>query len=290
MSNALAIPYAPPLPSLPFSPLKSLGVFFVFAALKLNVFAIECFVLSKTFSTNGISDAINPFDRFNFHTSQLWYSSARGGQEPATYFLLGALPLTQAGGTLIARLGIPRQDYEDFFKHYQPDAAQSTPLEGMEVRHPEHGVTLGDVATHLFAHDEQFRSFLISKEVDDDMLYAAADWVETMETNIDMKRRWWSWEYLARAPGLAKTWAYGPVVTIEQFGHDLRYQALSQKEHLIGRDREIKLLETALLKQAGANILIVGEPGTGKETLLLGLASMILEGHVFPQLECKRIF
>src|SRR3989344_1860638 len=131
--------------------------------------------------------------------------------------------------------------------------------------------------------------FLNLKKIGSTDLQSAALWAEEELDEADMKSRWWLIENLFRVGGLAKDWAYGEAYFLENFAQELRPSKI-RKEELIEKEREIGLLESALLKKSGANVLIVGETGSGKHALLYGLINMIHEGSVFPELEHKRVF
>ncbi|MDD3086884.1 MAG: ATP-dependent Clp protease ATP-binding subunit, partial [Patescibacteria group bacterium] len=58
---------------------------------------------------------------------------------------------------------------------------------------------------------------------------------------------------------------------------------------IIGHEKEVGLLEQALNRAEGANAVLVGEPGVGKRTTVLGLAEKLNSGNTLPNLAHKHV-
>jgi len=102
---------------------------------------------------------------------------------------------------------------------------------------------------------------------------------------------WWKLSNLLSIPPLARDWASGFTPTLDSFSTDLKstdYQ-LGIREHIIGRQQETALIESALSKSEEANVMLVGERGVGKHTILHQLAKRIYEGKTHPLLAYKRL-
>lgn len=151
------------------------------------------------------------------------------------------------------------------------------------------GSSFADAASSLF-EKSSLKNIIVDQNIKISSIKEAALWAEREVVEEMLANRWWRKDHLARLPGLGKNFAYGETYFLEKYAHDLAPQAEALKEEIIGKDREMQLIERALLKGAGANVLIVGNAGVGKHTLLLGLARDISEGKIFPNLEHKRVF
>ena len=278
--------FAPPLP---FLPGRILGILFIFLSLRLSVFSLKRYRNSFLFNPAGDPRSENIAQRFSLAASHLWHQASIKDDARPLDALIQALPLTENGASLLIRLGIaPKEITLAAAKPGVPEEPlhESPPL---DMHDPVAGITLGDLTTLMFSRHSAFRDLLRSKDIDGDSLRAASEWIEKTSNASHINRQWWRRDRLARVQGLAKTWAYGPIFTLLGLGEDLRHEALTLPFELIGREREIKLLEAALLKQSGANAIIVGDPGTGKEQMLLGFIRMIVKGQIFPALEYKRV-
>lgn len=77
---------------------------------------------------------------------------------------------------------------------------------------------------------------------------------------------------------------------IENYGTDLTFKALNgELDPLIGREKEIKRICQILGRRRKNNPILVGNPGVGKSSIVEGIAQMIANENVPPQLHNKRI-
>lgn len=90
--------------------------------------------------------------------------------------------------------------------------------------------------------------------------------------------------------GVAKQWIYGYTFILSHFSKEInKIVAQSRDIFGIGHDEEVDALVAALGKLTNKNALLIGEPGVGKSSLILGLAQRINSADVPPQLKDKRI-
>lgn len=69
--------------------------------------------------------------------------------------------------------------------------------------------------------------------------------------------------------------------SINSYCIDKTLQAEQGKlDHIIGRDKELRMLIEVLCRRSKPNVIIVGEPGVGKTALIEGFAEEIVQGHV----------
>jgi ATP-dependent Clp protease ATP-binding subunit ClpA len=93
-----------------------------------------------------------------------------------------------------------------------------------------------------------------------------------------------------RKGGVAKQWIYGYTFILGHFSKDLN-KVVSESGDVfgIGHDEEVESLVSTLGKISNKNALLIGDPGVGKSSLILGLAQRINSGNVPVQLKEKRI-
>ena len=65
--------------------------------------------------------------------------------------------------------------------------------------------------------------------------------------------------------------------------------SIKPDKNMVGRQKEIQQIEGILIKNEEANVLIVGEEGVGKRTIVDALSKQIYEGSSSPILAYKRI-
>ena len=273
-----------------------LGLSLIFLAPFLLFAALEGFANSQTNQKNGDPASPNAASRLNLYASELWFNGPGFSQNGDTESLYSSVAVTKIGNAALTRLGITAQDYTEFLQTLRKQSG-FMPLDDFaaafatsEKNKNAGEITFTDTLAALLGGSGA-KKFLDAKNLPPDTIRRAAEWLECEFMKQDRKRRWWLRENLARIPGFGKDWAYGSTPILQKLSYDLTDEALRlEGVELIGRQREIELIESALLKQSGANIIIVGEPGAGKYTTLLGLVRLIAWGQIFPQLEHKRVF
>jgi ATP-dependent Clp protease ATP-binding subunit ClpA len=114
------------------------------------------------------------------------------------------------------------------------------------------------------------------------------EWYLKNKAALERKRRFWQKENLFRFPSLGSDLAFGYTLELDKYCQDLSFPPAFSHQ-LIGREKEIQAIEAVLARSHQANLLLVGEPGVGKQTILLGLAKAIKEKRVNPGLFFKRV-
>lgn len=140
----------------------------------------------------------------------------------------------------------------------------------------------------LYHFDESFRKFLFDLKIKDKELRGATAWTASFLEHQRQFARWWEREALGRSPGIGKNLSFGFTYNLDKYSHDV---SLSESGgiRIFAHQKEIFAIEEILSKSAEANVLIVGEEGSGRRTILSGLARMIWEGRIMPALEFKRM-
>ena len=104
------------------------------------------------------------------------------------------------------------------------------------------------------------------------------------------KKKWWHLENLLSIPPCAKDWSKGFTPLLDQYVVDLTSSSYQNKiKDILGRKKEIDIIERSLIKEEDNNVLIVGEVGVGKRAILDGLAKRIYHGTSHSLLAYKRV-
>ncbi len=132
------------------------------------------------------------------------------------------------------------------------------------------------------------KKYLNSKKIEAKDVESCCQWFERLEEERRKDARFWELENLLQNPGIGKGWAYGYTPELNQYSTDLS-QPLAYSSHLVGRKKTVSQLERVLARSQGNNALLVGEPGVGKQTIILNLAKHCQEGKINPKLAHKRV-
>lgn len=114
------------------------------------------------------------------------------------------------------------------------------------------------------------------------------NWFEELEKEKDRKTRFWSLNSLLGTRPLGRDLTYGYTINLDKFATDLS-TPLPYSHHLVGRQKEARMIEQVLSRSSQDNVLLIGEPGVGRTTIVLNFARMVAEGKTNPALSRKRV-
>ena len=101
---------------------------------------------------------------------------------------------------------------------------------------------------------------------------------------------WWKLQNLMSYPPLARDWAVGYTPILDQYAINLATLSyLHHIKNIIDREKEIVEIEQILSKSVENNVIIIGEEGVGKHTIIDALAKKIYLGKTNSLLMYRRI-
>lgn len=115
-------------------------------------------------------------------------------------------------------------------------------------------------------------------------------WFEEYYKKVYTHAHWWKISNLLSYPPMGRDWAVGYTPTVDEYCEELTspvYQ--NQIKTAFDREKEIDQMQRVLSKSQEANVLIVGEEGVGKHTIIDAFAKKIYEGKVNNLLAFKRV-
>ena len=137
---------------------------------------------------------------------------------------------------------------------------------------------------------EQIPSFLEKYDLSKDDFGEAIQWAAREEEKRINMKKFWSRQNLLACKGIGKNWAYGYTLNLDRFSIELGDGSAEENAaHLVSREKEIGDIERILSRADENNVLLVGEPGVGKETVVKAFAEFVYQGKVLPPLKHKRI-
>lgn len=159
------------------------------------------------------------------------------------------------------------------------------------IDHGDNNITLLDLIISIYDSYLPFKQLLIQNNLDDKDLDNLAKWYEVEAEYKEKKKKFWSLDNLLRRPPVGVSWVYARTPLLQRFARPLGWSMAGKDidNYLFGRRPIIDQIESILLKANESNVLLVGEPGVGKRTIVEYLAYLFKEGKVLPELKHKRI-
>ncbi|TSC92581.1 MAG: ATP-dependent Clp protease ATP-binding subunit ClpC, partial [Candidatus Berkelbacteria bacterium Athens1014_28] len=152
-------------------------------------------------------------------------------------------------------------------------------------------VEVGDILVAISELDPDLTSFISEKNLDSNDLANIVYWQTSLEKKIEKGKKILDPSDLHLSGGIGRDWAFGYTLDLNQFSTDLTEEVnrFGLGLEIIGHERETTLLEQALNRVEGANAILVGEPGIGKKTIVLGLAKKLNDGKASGSIYHKHI-
>ncbi len=159
-------------------------------------------------------------------------------------------------------------------------------------KHAGQKISILDITAALFDYNEEFRQFILGQDLDKDDLEELAGWYEHIWSFGRELNKFWSMENLLRQPPIGRDWIYGHAPYLTSFAVNIsdRIKFDRPKMRLVARKNEIEQIEQILARSGENNVLIVGEEGVGKESVVMDFSELIAKGRALPQLNYKKVF
>lgn len=112
-------------------------------------------------------------------------------------------------------------------------------------------------------------------------------WINTSRDLDRQNRRWWAASRLLAVSGVGLSWAAGFTPLVDALS---RFPSGNWWDQSVtGREDCLKQLITTLARQEGGNVLLVGQPGTGRLGIVKALARLIRTNQAHPALRGGRV-
>ena len=151
-------------------------------------------------------------------------------------------------------------------------------------------IEIEDILVSLSSQDRFLKEVLIKNNLKSEDIENLSWWLSVLRERREKLRKFWSKENLMRKGSLAKDWAAGYTITLDKYAID--WTGIIKKrgfEEIIGHKEALAQAERILARSEINNVLLVGDPGTGRKSIIQDLASRILYGQSLPELNYKRV-
>lgn len=205
---------------------------------------------------------------------------------PLISFVFSRLLLNKGDIKEILRQGLenPSQTEDENLNSFFIDSLKNADKRGYEV------VSCGNLLTSLSKNDPLFRSILIEAELKTEDVENLTWWWESNERKLAERKKFWEYKNLVRMGSMAKEWSSGYTINLDQYAIDWT-DIVRQRgfEDIIGHQKEIDQIERSLARGEYSNVLLIGDPGSGRGAIIQALAQRILFGESLPELNYKRV-
>ena len=219
------------------------------------------------------------------------YFSLEGWPEANFVFSRALLNLKEIKKELKDYLDSLKGEEGRFNETLSPDS-QKVILEaaGIAQNRGKENITIEDIIISQSKIDPIFRKHLIAGGLKTDDIENLTWWLETLEEKITERKKFWEWKNLIKKGSLAKNWAAGFTITLDQFSTDWTEVVKKRGlEEIMGSDEEVMEMERILSQEGVHNVLLIGEPGTGRKSVIHALTQKLLFGQSLPELNYKRV-
>lgn len=150
-------------------------------------------------------------------------------------------------------------------------------------------VETGDILTALSRENSLFKKILIETDLKTEDVENLVYWLEYLEEKIEKSKKFWEYENLLKKGTLAKEWLAGYTITLDKFSIDWTEKIRKGLPEIIGHKEEIEAVERILARREINNVLLVGESGTGRKSIISAITKKSLLGQSLPEVNYKRV-
>jgi len=190
---------------------------------------------------------------------------------------------------IFSRLFVPLPELK---KRLLEDKRDEEELENLifELAKEKEKIKFGEILFALSQKNKIFKDFLIQYELKPEDLREVANWIDYLESEFLEAKKFWKWENLVKMGTLAREWTAGYTVLLDKYSFDVTKSMRAQAfRKIFAHEKEVKIMEAILASPEKNDVLIVGEAGTGRRSMIEFLANDLALGKSLPQLNFKRV-
>ncbi len=255
------------------------------ANLKLLIFALSLFLMFEVFFKFKISkqkprvlvsETKTALDSFTLSALSIFESKNK------TADIIKNLMRKRSAYFMLEKAGISTKEIQ-FLDIGKEDLANYA-LELSKTLKGKYVTTMDILASYLLLTEDKTKLLFNKKLKKEEMihiLYWARTGFDTEENPKSQKANF-------AGEGLAEGWVFGWTIETKKYMVDLTPEVLSRKPMFLGREEELNQTIEALYK--GTSAILVGEPGSGKESVIEALAYESFAGNLKGNLYHQKFF
>jgi ATP-dependent Clp protease ATP-binding subunit ClpC len=169
---------------------------------------------------------------------------------------------------------------------------QSVILKGAKIaqERKKERIGIGEILAVQAEIDPTFKNALLDSNLNKGDIENLVWWLDNIEKKAERAKEFWQYENLMEKGSLAKDWAAGYTITLDDFSVDWSSVTKgSRGREMVGHEKEISQMERILSREEVKNVLLIGDPGAGRMKIVQELAKRINFNLSSPQLNSKRV-
>lgn len=277
-----------------------LGISFLFLGLSLLFWQIRLFFeikLKHPRVSTKIDRVIKDPERFNsaeFLSYKVALAFSKSGKGRSANLFLYHLFAEPDFGFIFFKMGVNLREVRQHLinsKDDEPDLIWKIISGAIKETAGRNGgrIKKNDIMVSAFEYHEYLRDIFADQGIDGGDIRNLANWRYKTRKAENDRGKFWKWKNLVKKGSLAKDWASGYTILLNQYSIDWTKNFKQNGfPEIIGHDEEVDTMERILSRQKGNNILLVGEPGVGRKSLIYELARKSFYGESLPEVNHKR--
>ncbi|MCL6096751.1 MAG: ATP-dependent Clp protease ATP-binding subunit [Patescibacteria group bacterium] len=218
----------------------------------------------------------NPLDSFTLAALSVYLSKNK------TTAMVKVLTHLSQASFILEKAGISPKEIQ--FTDIDKKELANYALELVKTLKGKYITTMDLFAAYLLLTEDKAK-LLFSKKLKKEELMHILYWART---GFDYEENPKSTKANFAGEGLAEGWVFGWTIETKKYMVDLTPEALSRKPMFLGREEELNQTIEALYK--GTSAILVGEPGSGKESVIEALAYESFAGNLKGNLYHQKFF
>ncbi len=148
-----------------------------------------------------------------------------------------------------------------------------------------------DLFVALTDTNDYFEQVFIRGDIKKREIKFLTSWWVRIEKYRENRKKFWKYENLVKFGTLGRQWASGNTFVLNRFAIDWT-EALSKRgfRKIIGHENSVKSLERIISGDEANNVMLVGEPGTGRRAVVNELTRKSFLGLSLPGVNYKRVY
>ncbi len=239
-------------------------------------------------SARAANRAIKRARRTPVSSTHLFYALMSDKEE--IRFVFGRLLLDKKGVAKRIKQSLKTSEISESEKGYRK-SFEKTILKAAEtaIKKSHARIRTGDLLSALAKEDPVFEKILIDFNLRVEDIENLTWWWEDIQKGIAESKRFWEYKNLIKKGTLAKEWTSGYTITLDNFSRDLTDLIRDSNFKKIGHREEVFSAERILSRRKINNVLLVGQPGSGRKSIVFALAQKSLMGESAPEVNYQKV-